>query len=392
MRYYRFRPMSELSIKELMYDEIFFASSNESNDPYEGKMFFEFEPDRDRWKRLIESAWVNCTFRNKNIVLEEYVNYLVKYSPLTFDEFRELGFKEIFDANNNDYSNYQDERLIKILKQYVETYMPPERYFVSFSRKADEYLMWSHYASNHKGYCLVFQTRGKCIYQSPDNQRTSIGRKTPNSFSPHVSTHIDVKFKMHDIIYTGVQSKDTAFMCFTPYIFGRDVQDEKERIAMCEKKQLPYLEKSRFWDYEAESRILLDAPISWLCGGRYEYTKYERLFHYDSTQLVGIILGAKMEESDKERIRSIIKYKVSKWYDSNTKDSKRCISNFVLFQAVLSQKQRNLEIIPIEIFGAGIPCDCEHPEFAGKYDSWKDGWYIEIEGNSVRRKKYTEDD
>lgn len=34
---YRYRPFNQLSIKELIYDEIYFASGEESNDPYEGK-------------------------------------------------------------------------------------------------------------------------------------------------------------------------------------------------------------------------------------------------------------------------------------------------------------------------------------------------------------------
>ena len=37
MLYYRYRSGSELSVKELIYDELYFASRAECNDPYEGK-------------------------------------------------------------------------------------------------------------------------------------------------------------------------------------------------------------------------------------------------------------------------------------------------------------------------------------------------------------------
>ena len=45
--YYRYRSGSELSIKELIYDELYFASREECNDPYEGKTFATFSKDKD---------------------------------------------------------------------------------------------------------------------------------------------------------------------------------------------------------------------------------------------------------------------------------------------------------------------------------------------------------
>ena len=43
MLYYRYRSGSELSIKELIYDELYFASREECNDPYEGKLLPHFQ-------------------------------------------------------------------------------------------------------------------------------------------------------------------------------------------------------------------------------------------------------------------------------------------------------------------------------------------------------------
>ena len=47
MLYYRYRSGSELSIKELIYDELYFASQAECNDPYEGKIFAVLEKNED---------------------------------------------------------------------------------------------------------------------------------------------------------------------------------------------------------------------------------------------------------------------------------------------------------------------------------------------------------
>ena len=54
MLYYRYRPFSELSLKELMYDELFFASAEECNDPHECWDFLAFPADYDKWHRLLE--------------------------------------------------------------------------------------------------------------------------------------------------------------------------------------------------------------------------------------------------------------------------------------------------------------------------------------------------
>ena len=59
MLYYRYRPFSELSLKELMYDELFFASAEECNDPHECWDFLAFPADYDKWRRLLELAWKN---------------------------------------------------------------------------------------------------------------------------------------------------------------------------------------------------------------------------------------------------------------------------------------------------------------------------------------------
>jgi len=40
-----------------MYNEIFFASTFESNDPYDGKVFLSYDFDQSKWNRILEAAW-----------------------------------------------------------------------------------------------------------------------------------------------------------------------------------------------------------------------------------------------------------------------------------------------------------------------------------------------
>ena len=41
-----------------------------------------------------------------------------------------------------------------------------------FGSTYDSLLMWSHYASKHKGFCLIFRSIDGCLYQNKNNKRT----------------------------------------------------------------------------------------------------------------------------------------------------------------------------------------------------------------------------
>ncbi len=387
MFYYRFRPLSELSIKELMYDEIYFSSTEESNDPYEGKIFFKFEKSEEKWRRLLDVAWKQC----EKLDVEKYKDILSKYlfekSPLTFDEVQNLTFDECALQLKNMVELRLFATLITLFKNYVSIYQPDKKYFVSFARSCDNYLMWSHYANKHNGYCLIFRTIDGYIFQDKAKKRTNISRSTPNSFSPRMSYTIPDKFEIYDVCYNDSEEIIDSFLCFPEYINGYKFEDEKERIEHFEKLRKPFLEKDLCWEYEQESRLLLNTPQAWLFGENIEYTKYERLLHYDLTQLVGIVLGHRMCQEDKDRIKAIIKDKVDSWHDFDRTNDSRYIFDFVLFEAELSSQKRVVEIKPKEIYGGVKALTPNDEGFEKKYNDWKEGYCIEFSGNSARRVK-----
>src|SRR5665648_867808 len=89
---------------------------------------------------------------------------------------------------------------------------------------------------------------------------------------------------------------------------------------------------------------MLQPPIPWLFGEHFDYTQQERLFHYQPSQLVGIIYGARTEVSEKNRIKEILKER-SDWL-SYSAIEKTIEFNFVEFEAKLATDQRKVEIIP----------------------------------------------
>lgn len=386
--YYRYRPMSELSLKELMYDEMFFASVEESNDPYEGKVFFKFEKSQEKWKRLLEVAWTDVELASKEKYIEAFSDYLTKNSPLTFDEFQTLDFGTIKYDTTGELSIFNTVfHLIPTLKKFIDIYKPDRKYFVSFSKTPDNYLMWSHYANKHNGYCLIFRSIDGGIYQSHNSCRKVISRNTPNSFSPRMNYAIQPKFEMEEILYTDTETNIDAFLCFPGYVSGHKFKSDDERIAHCKQLQKHFLEKNSCWSYEQETRLLLHTPYAWLCGEKIEYSKHERLFHYDASQLVGIVLGYKMSKVDKQRIREIILEKIKKRYEFASGKDVRRFFDFVLFDAELSPLKRSVEIAPKEIYDGSkflLPGD---ETFKKRFEEWEQGYCLEMKDKSGRKIK-----
>lgn len=114
----------------------------------------------------------------------------------------------------------------------------------------------------------------------------------------------------------------------------------------------------------------------------YSVSLHKKLFHYDSTQLVGIVFGARMAAEQKDRIREIIKEKIESWHDGSREN--KVIYDFVIFEEQLSEVRREITIEPVEI------C-CLHnihkddPKFRERYEEWEKGTAIQYEGNSAKK-------
>ncbi|WP_330983026.1 MULTISPECIES: hypothetical protein [Enterobacterales] len=78
MLYYRFRPMSTLSVKELLYDELYFSYPRELNDPLDGIITYELSEDYPKWKRLLDFAWKNISVDTTKIA-----DIFAKNSPIS---------------------------------------------------------------------------------------------------------------------------------------------------------------------------------------------------------------------------------------------------------------------------------------------------------------------
>lgn len=378
MFYYRYRSGSELSVKELIYDELYFASREECNDPYEGKTFATFSADKDLWNNLINEALKAYNIKPLDSLKERIVQYFLSKAPMPIENVLRIPKNEFVDIGARTYERRILPSMLEAIQNYVMWYSPEERYFASFSKANDNFLLWSHYANNHKGFCLVYRPIDGKLKQNPNWKR----KQTATLPLPRLTFMVPDAFEIQDVEYVSTPKSSNGFMCFPASVAGdKHTPEEIEETRAEHAKN--YLQKHPVWDYEQEARVVLSSGVQWLAGRKLTLPAHQRLFHIDSTQLVGIILGSQMPDIQRQRIREIITEKVERWYIPTT--DHRIISNFVLFEEILSETNREVVIEPKEIYTGTSVFTKKQPNFTQLYDEWQNGWAIEIKGNSATK-------
>ncbi len=378
MFYYRYRSGSELAIKELIYDELYFASREECNDPYEGKTFATFSTDEVLWGNLITEALKVYKVELDPSLKDKVVKYFVSKSPMPIENVAKISRDEFMDIGQKRIDQFMLKPAFEAIQNYVMMYSPEERYFASFSKKNDNFLLWSHYANNHSGFCLIYRAIDGKLKQHSNWKRQYVASLPTLS----ITFGVPDEFENQDVEYIPTPKSSDGFMCFPACVAGdKYTQEEIEEFRTEHAKN--YLQKHTVWDYEEEARVVLSSGVQWFAGRRLVVPTHQRLFHLDSTQLVGIVLGTRMSGPQRARIKEIVAEKVDRWYLPST--THRIISNFVLFEETLSETNREVNVEPVEIYTGTMVATKNHPEFARLYDEWKNGYAIEINGNSSKK-------
>ena len=374
MQYYRYRSGAEISFKELIYNEIYFSSPEECNDPYDSKTFYEFPQDLERWQRLLNQALHidDKVFKSKLVV--DLAIHICSNPPKSFEEINTKHFLNEAPLNGR----FQIQTLINMeiaIRQFIGTYIPATRYFACFSKTSSDMLMWSHYANNHKGFCLIFKAIENKLKLNSEYPGRQIRRNTPKGIAQQMSYTMPDSFEFDNVDYRETFNPLNAFKCMSQYIFGQEVEDQEQLLLRTEQNS-HFLQKELSWKYENESRLVLEPPPSWLFGGHVNYTTHERLFHYQPTQLVGVITGARMSQNDKDRLIEIIHEKKDQIY--RISNYPYVMFDFVIFEAKLSLNQRAIEVLPMEILG-GMPVKSGEKTFDERLKKWQDGWGLHFD-------------
>jgi len=223
---------------------------------------------------------VSSELINKVRIKKGIPDSVFKYFSLNEYNFESLENKYLFFSKPTDFNDPYDcsSDLISFINKNSKSkirHKQKEKAFSEnlnkigiccFSRKNDSILMWSHYASNHKGFCVEY------------------------------ATNIDEE---------GVNPLDVLYM---PEFTKAEYFEKAERAIF----NLIY-SKSNYWKYEEELRSLVSN-----CE-----TEGDRKIGFRESDIISIYFGVNTEINTIERIQNIIKEN----YNSNVKFYKGKKSN-----------------------------------------------------------------
>ncbi|WP_191237427.1 DUF2971 domain-containing protein [Cobetia marina] len=370
---YRYRSPGILSIKEILYNEIYLASEKELNDPIDMLPNFVFESgNRHIWYNIFKAL------NAPDFISEISADYYENLCPIEYS-------KVISDAkhHHNDLTNTilkkhkltPDDNLGLIVKiilsnfiENIELYKPSSGYSASFSEVSDSMLMWSHYTNSHQGFCLVFRPINNEIHQCPKNLKKfiSIGDNDEQKIS------INPAFKLEKVSYDG-SSHLNAFYLFPENITGIDLAKNNQIESYWKQKREQMLSKNDCWDYEHERRIFLQSP-SYYIAKHEKIKKIDQIIHYNNEQLVGVIFGARMKAEDKSMIKDIVKRKIDLTYRTACEDSKKTyLFDFLFQQAIIDSTSRGISLENLEIISNGDIIPPESSAYKRLLSDWRNG-------------------
>jgi hypothetical protein len=234
---YRFQGFTDYSIENLKNNKFYLSVPSDLNDIYEGKTKLYIK-SKYSFKSLV--YFLSIELPSKGIYLPSNIrsDYLYYWQMANWKGWGTKNPKWLVET-----AQYA-RKLINILVNI--------RGVVSFCENWDDYLMWSLYAGEHKGFCLEFDTKEPpFIYQSVVCKKVVYTNKFPRVL-PHRLIH--------------------------------DIGGCAEQIL---------LTKGKKWENEKEWRII--------------GLKGNESLSYQPEALTSIILGPKMSEEHRNVIKNIFK-------------------------------------------------------------------------------------
>lgn len=244
----------------------------------------------------------------------------------------------IYFINNNYNKKYFALDFFMNYINRLEELLFPDVRISSFSEIYHNTLMWSHYADNHKGICLIFNSI---------KQHNEYGFKMylNKSIEPIIYPFNKIKYStnkkeinLFKNIFIAHSNDFKKFWYYHPtnnqkskYYIEYSLTDSEEMLKFADTFLNNYYIKSLEWEYENEYRLFI-LPVN----------SNDKTVYYDFSSLNGIIFGIKTPLKDKLKIIDIIKDKCKK----ENRD------NFNFYQAYYNSynKQINTYLIDNKLF------------------------------------------
>jgi len=376
MHVYRYRSSNLLSQKGLLYDEWYFASKDELNDPIDMQPHFEFSTSG--WLKLLSNLWKN---KEHAEVAATHFSQLgqISYEQLIndFGKHEKLIIEKMFKTSHltlDKLSELQDS--LSHLLALLNIYGPGSGYSISLSRTSTDMLMWSHYASSHSGFCLIYRPINGRLSQCPIRKKDSL------TVSDNHDSGVPIAFDVEDINYEDEVYSLDAYSLLPALYTDQRFHSETARLDWHRKIRTQLLTKNKCWQYEQECRLMLPQPSRWV-SGKSTYNSLQRLFYYDFNQVVGVIFGARMPPHDRESLRHIITHKLkAKYSNIGANTEKTYIFDFLYQQAEICSSSRKVKLIDLDINFMGTELKPGSKQYADRLDKWKNGEGMAIQNGA----------
>lgn len=369
MHIYRYRPNGLLSQKGLLYDEWYFASREELNDPIEMQSKFEFNGNSPEIWKLIST-----NFSKDANDAQIIATYLANLSPISYERLLqdfERHKQTIISITFKDKTTTIREILefrkkLDTLESTLSLFSPGSGYSVSLSKNPSDMLMWSHYASSHQGYCIIYRPIDGHLHQCPNRTKQSL------QVSSAHSAHIGHRFKINEVHYSDQLDAIDAFSLLPCHLTGYPHLPEPDRLQYHSNIQNQLLTKNKCWEYEKECRLLLPQPSKYI-SGESAYSNLQRLFYYDFGQIAGIIFGARMPEHEKKTIREIVNLKLkNRFANLGAHDKKTYVFDFLFQEVDICASSRTVNIRDLELHSMGSTLSPGSEYYVRQLKKWKE--------------------
>lgn len=162
---YKYKPFGVNTLRAITEAEVFYAKPSTFNDPLDCDPTIDMDVDRARLERLLFRMLLRT---ETEPAARERIGYL-RYMSSEYGDYK----------TDPDVTNYLMRMLARDIKTELDKELGSEG-ILSLSATWQSGLMWSHYADEHRGICIEYDTReqehprlGKVDYHGPRAIKTS---------------------------------------------------------------------------------------------------------------------------------------------------------------------------------------------------------------------------
>lgn len=314
---YHYMPLNEYFYQRIINRELYLSNPNEFNDPFDSKYISTMSGTRKEWEKFLKHIFIppqnilNSSRGNsqRKKRYQEQINIILNLitsieqtartdkhkNPYLFNpdenntysdnlqeelEYFQRSFKDnigYHDRLHNAQTNIKYKPLYFNMARHIKAFIENRVGICSFSKEYNETLMWSHYATDHKGVCLAFKCKKK------GNNRLYLKLRDKSQWR----TYRFQDYELKKVNY--LENYETPIINF--------VQDYKNN----RKLDNPFKTKTSSWSYENEYRI-----IDKIYTDENNEEQKSKFLEFRQTDISQIIFGYRCYEKQKETVKKFI--------------------------------------------------------------------------------------